>query len=150
MKFIDRRQFLRASSGAALTAALPGGGFIGSATAQSRPDSVWDAGSLRHLLPTVSDSRILVKAWFKMALAAAPRLRIGDLLASRRMTDTRGEHWQFQAANLRPGQRYALSLQGSDGKALCQPWGFPPFRRPMHARSIFGSSSFPAPTVTRR
>ncbi len=143
MKFINRRQFLCASTGAALTATLPGGAFIGSATAQSRPDSVWDAGSLRHLLPTVSDSRILVKASFKKAFAAAPRMRIGNVLATGRMTDTRGEHWQFQAADLRPGQRYALSLQGSDGKALCQPWElstFPaPDARPEHFRVMFFS-----------
>ena len=42
MKIIDRRYFLRASSGAALTARLPSGGLIGNATAQSRSDPGWD------------------------------------------------------------------------------------------------------------
>ncbi len=32
----------------------------------------WDAGLVRHLLPTVSDSRILVKASFERPLSAAP------------------------------------------------------------------------------
>ena len=143
MKFIDRRQFLRASYGAALVAAWPSEIFIGNASAQSGADSGWDAGSLHHLLPTVSDSRILVKASFKTPLKAEPRMLVGDKRVTGRMTDTRGEHWQFHATDLRPGRRYPVALQGGDGKALCQPWElstFPaPDARPDRFRVMFFS-----------
>ena len=38
------------------------------------------------------------------------------------MTDTRGECWQFDAENLAPDRRYALSLGGANGRPLCEPW----------------------------
>ena len=141
MGFTDRREFLRASTAVALSAALPADLFVEHAKAQSAVDITWDAGALRHLLPTVSDSRILVKASFKTALASEPRLRVGDTTVTGRMTDTRGEHWQFYAANLLPGRRYGLSLQGSDGRALCQPWEISTFpaldARPDKLRVLF-------------
>ena len=39
-----------------------------------------------------------------------------------RMTDTAGEHWQFQASGLAAGRRYTLSLEDGGGAALCEPW----------------------------
>ena len=47
-----------------------------------------------------------------------------------RKGDTRGEHWHFHATDLAPGRRYPLSLQGPDGRALCQPWELSTFPAP--------------------
>src|SRR5262252_1656347 len=68
--FMDRRQFLRGGVGAAIFASLPADSFA----QNSRPPEAhaWDAGRLTHLLPTVSDTRILIKASFSKPLSGAP------------------------------------------------------------------------------
>src|SRR5882762_3856505 len=125
----NRRDFLRASTAAALSAAVPADLFAQSETAQSSPGTNWDSGSVRHLLPTVSDSRMLVKVSFTAPVEGEPRLRVGDLTVRGRMGDTRGAHWHFYATDLGPGRRYPLSLVGSNGRALCQPWELATFPR---------------------
>jgi hypothetical protein len=138
MSSINRRDFLRASSAAALGVGVPAESFAQTAAA---PGARWDAGSVRHLLPTVSDSRMLIKASFKAPLASAPTLRVGNVAVRGRMGDTRGEHWHFYATGLRPGRRHTLSLAASNGRALCQPWElstFPsPDERPQKFRVLF-------------
>jgi hypothetical protein len=121
-----RREFLGAGASAALgllplgettpvaaqTAA--GGGIAAQPT--------WDDGELAHVLPTSSHDRILVKASFKKPLEAAPVLRVGDQRVVGERSDTRGSFWQFNAADLKPGTPYQLSLSSSDGRVLSQPW----------------------------
>jgi len=158
---MDRRDFLRASSAAVLGFGLPAEAFAQTAP---RTDAQWDAGSLRHLLPQVSDSQILIKASFNAPLLDAPTLRVGDLNVRGRMSDTRGEHWHFHAGGLQPGRRYALSLVAGSGSALAAPWElstFPgPDERPQQFRVLFfscagGHEALPAgpnkflPTVVR-
>ncbi len=82
----------------------------------------WDDGELAHLLPTSSHDRILVKASFKKPLEGAPVLRVGDQRVVGERSDTRGSFWQFNAADLKPGTPYQLSLMSSDGRVLSQPW----------------------------
>jgi hypothetical protein len=94
-------------------------------------DRSWDAGQVRHLLPTVSDTRFLIKASFSKPLTGAPSLRLGGSTFRGTPTDTEGSFWQFHATGLQPARRYSLSLIGADRKSLCQPWDL---------------SSFPAPT----
>src|SRR5258705_4983166 len=130
MSSTNRRDFLRASTAAALSAAVPADLFAQSETARSSPGTNWDSGSVRHLLPTVSDSRMLVKVSFTAPVEGEPRLRVGDLTVRGRMGDTRGEHWHFYATDLAPGRRYPLSLVGSNGRALCQPWELATFPGP--------------------
>lgn len=89
----------------------------------------WDAGLVRHLLPTVSDSRILLKVSFAEALGAPPTLRLGASAVQGTQNDTAGEHWQFYATGLDAGRSYTLSLVDDRGGPLCQPWPlatFPP------------------------
>jgi hypothetical protein len=81
-------------------------------------------------LPTVSDTRILIKASFSKPLSGAPVLRVGSLRVQGRMTDTEGTFWQFYAADLQPGRKYNLSLQAADRKPLCQPWDLSTFPAP--------------------
>jgi hypothetical protein len=136
---MNRREFLAGSMGASLLASLPADLF---AQAGSPPRSeAWDSGRVRHLLPTVSDTRMLIKVSFTRPLSSAPTLRVGAKTVRGRMNDTRGEFWQFHVDGLEPSRRYALSLAASGGAALCQPWDlstFPdPGARPTHFRVLF-------------
>ncbi len=136
---MDRRNFLRGSYGcrdfgikicrrSAQSGALP--------SSQS-----WDAGRVRHLLPTVSDTKVLIKASFAKPLTGAPALRIGSSIFRGRMNDTEGPFWQFYATGVQPGRRYSLSLVAADGKSLCQPWDLSTFpganSRPESCRVLF-------------
>ena len=58
----NRREFLRASTATALGIGLPGELFAQAGTAPAPSAGAWDAGLVRHLLPTVSDTRMLIKA----------------------------------------------------------------------------------------
>jgi hypothetical protein len=116
---MNRRDFLSASGGAALFATLPG--ELLAQAANPPASSTWNAGALRHLLPTVSDSAMLIKASFAEPLGAAPTLRIGTTNIAGRMTDTAGQFWQFLATGLPAGQKQSLSLVGADGRVLCEP-----------------------------
>ncbi len=139
---VDRRRFLAGSAGAAGAAVLgrlPLELLAGQAAPP--PAQGWDAGPVRHLLPAVSDSRLLLKASFAAPLASAPTLRVGGTAVTGRMNDTAGEHWQFYSAGLEPARRYTLSLVGDGGRALCEPWPlstFPaPDARPRRFRLLF-------------
>src|SRR5258708_19204772 len=139
MNYLDRRQFLRGSSVAAAAASLTWPADL--AAKAVPPSGGWDPGSVRHLLPTASDSRVLVKASFRTPLLEAPTLRIAGMSVRGRMTDTRGEFWQFHAADLKPGRPYTLALNGNRSHALCEPWSlatFPgPDKRPPSFRVLF-------------
>ena len=94
MHDFDRREFLRGSTIAAAASTF---GLLVPPEARSAPtlpsSPQWDAGRVRHLLPTVSDSRVLVKASFHAPLTEAPVLRVGSTTVRGRMSDTRGEFW---------------------------------------------------------
>jgi hypothetical protein len=143
MSFANRREFLRASGAIALSAAVPADLLAQSVATPSPSGSAWDPGSLRHLLPTVSDSRILIKASFDAPLPSAPMLRIDESSVSGRMSDTRGEFWHFQVTDLRPRHTYRLSLIGDQGRPLCEPWELATFpaadERPGQFRVLFFS-----------
>jgi hypothetical protein len=90
---------------------------------------------VRHVLPTVSDTQVLVKVSFTSPLVQPPRLRVGELTVAGRMSDTRGEMWAFHATGLAPGRRYTLDLKSSTGQSLCQPWDLSTF--PERLRVLF-------------
>ena len=139
---VDRREFLAGSAGA-MGAAFFGRFPLGELLEQGAPPTAqgWDAGSVRHLLPTVNDSRILLKVSFTRPLSEAPVLRVGNTDVTGRMNDTAGEHWQFYATGLEPGRRHSLSLHARDGRALCEPWPLstfpPPDATPEQFRVLF-------------
>jgi TAT (twin-arginine translocation) pathway-exported protein len=129
MDHFNRRDFLRGSSVAAAAASLAWPADV--MAARTIPSSgEWDHGSVRHLLPTASHNRILIKASFRAPLPEAPTLRIGGNSVRGRMNDTRGEFWQFHVADLKPGRAYTLALSGSRGRALCEPWSLATFPGP--------------------
>ena len=104
MSVIDRREFLRASTATALGFGLPGELY-----AQVRTDppaaGQWDSGAVRHLIPTVSDTRMLIKASFNAALDGAPSLRIGDTSVRGRMGDKAGQHRHINLNELQNARR---------------------------------------------
>jgi hypothetical protein len=136
---MDRREFLVGHFGAVLLASLPADAFA----QRSNPaaSTAWDAGRVRHLLPTASHDRILINASFSQPLSAAPTLRIAAAAVRGRMTDTTGECWQFDAGGLRAGRRHSLSLADASGRPLCEPWPLPtlppPDARPDRLRVLF-------------
>ncbi|MBM64166.1 MAG: hypothetical protein CL484_14550 [Acidobacteria bacterium] len=141
---LDRRRFLAGTAGAmggSIFGRLPLGAMMEQGAPPAPVD--WDPGSVRHLLPSASDSRILVKVSFDHPLSAAPSLRLDTNEVVGRMSDTRGEYWQFDARGLDPGRRYELSLHSAEGGALCDPWPlatFPaPSAAPDHFRVLFFS-----------
>jgi hypothetical protein len=71
---IDRREFLTGSFGAALPAPLPANLLASSGNPQSQ--TRWDPSRLTHLIPTVSDTALLIEASFSAPLSAPPNLRI--------------------------------------------------------------------------
>jgi hypothetical protein len=141
MNPFDRRAFLRGSTATALGLAAPPELFAAAAKsepgARNSADKAWDAGRVQHLLPAVGDSRMLVKASFREPLLEPPTLRVGTASVRGRMSDTRGEFWQFQIADLKPGRPYVLSLAGSRGRALCEPWTLSTFPGPDERPSSF-------------
>ena len=96
---------------------------------------------MRHILPTVSDTRMLIKVSLATPQTEAPTLRVGNTSVRGRMSDTRGEFWQFHVTDLAPGRPHRLSLVGPRGRSLCQPWDlatFPgPDERPSQFRVLF-------------
>ena len=138
---VDRRKFLAGSAGAMGAAFFRGAPLDALASRIALPQSqVWDAGLVRHLLPTVSDSRILLKVSFEQPLSAAPTLRVGARSFLGRMNDTGSRFWQFYATDLDAGVPHALSLVASNGSSLCEPWTLstfpPPDARPDRFRRL--------------
>jgi hypothetical protein len=135
---IDRREFLLGSFGATILAALPA--TLLDSAAGPRP-ATWDSGQVRHLLPTVSDTEILIKVSLVRPASTAPTLRAGTASVRGTMTDTRGQFWQFRLAGLQPDRRYTLSLTTSAGGPLCEPWTLSTFpsrsTQPDHFRLLF-------------
>ena len=111
----DRREFLRASAAMALTSAVPADLFAQAASPKAPASAAWDAGSLRHILPGVSDTRFLIKTSFNTPLAETPTLHVGGTAVRGRMGDTHSEHWHFYATDLKPDRPYRLSLVRRQG-----------------------------------
>ncbi|MEQ8953930.1 MAG: alkaline phosphatase D family protein [Gammaproteobacteria bacterium] len=100
----------------------------------SPADENWGNGVVRHLLPTVNDSRLLLKTSFTSPLANPPRLRLQagsfNRLVEGRMNDTAGEFWQFYIEDLPPATRFELSLFDANNRSLCDSWPLSTFPEP--------------------
>ena len=144
---LKRRDFLRGSAGSMAGAWLSAWPWQKLAAQQDLNPVTdnWDSGIVRHLLPAVNESRILIKASFSSALTETPRLLIqngsSNRLVEGYVNDTSGEFWQFYATELQSDTEYELSLQDSSGNALCEPWPlstFPaPQQNPERVRVLF-------------
>jgi len=90
----------------------------------------WDAGKLFHLLPTVSDRRLLIKATFTERQSRPPSLRVAGKLVAGKQTDYRGSCWSFDADGLEPARPYKPQIVDSAKKPLCAPWTLKTFPAP--------------------
>ncbi|MDG2089760.1 MAG: hypothetical protein P8J61_01420 [Gammaproteobacteria bacterium] len=145
---VDRRQFLANTAGTS-AAAFMANWPLQAMAAEGRMSALgqgdWDPGNVRHLLPTVNDTRMLIKVSLERPLATAPLLSIegagSNLRVQGRMTDTAGEFWEFYAEDLSPSTSYQLSLSENNGDSLCESWPlktFPaPDQNPEQARILF-------------
>lgn len=143
----NRRKFLKTTAGG-MAGALLNSWPLHAMAAQSLSSPAqddWDAGSVRHLLPTVSDTRMMLKTSLGRPLTTPPRLNIEGEGTVRRiegkMNDTLGEFWEFYVEDLTPSTRYQLSMVDGAGTSLCESWPlatFPsPQQRPEQARVLF-------------
>lgn len=83
---MKRRDFLQQTMAAsALT--LP---FESRAASSLSASAGWNSGSVAHLLPTMSDRRILLKASFQSQQSKPPRLLIGKRAVIGQIMDTGG------------------------------------------------------------
>ncbi len=121
---LSRRQMLKLAGGAALT--LP----FESGAETLLANTNWNSGAVAHLLPTVSDRRMLLKASFQLAQSKPPRLAVGKRAVIGRMTDSAGKFWEFDAANLEPARPYEITLVNAAGKPLCDAWTIKTFPAP--------------------
>jgi hypothetical protein len=137
----DRRSFLASSAGTLSAALFSHWPLESLAQIGSPAISDWDAGRVRHILPSVSDSRILIKCSFDRPLSQAPTLRVDSQDVPGVMSDTAGEFWQFYTGDLDSGRRYTLSLTDNSGSALCEPWPLSTFpdlaAQPERCRILF-------------
>jgi hypothetical protein len=84
---------------------------------------------VEHLLPTVSDRRLLLKASFRAPLSESPRLLVAGRSHVGEPTGSRGKFWAFDADGLPPLATLQLELVSHAGRPLCDPWPitmFPP------------------------
>ena len=86
------RFFLKASTAATLLASAPADLIASAAHAAAPSDGAWDTGMVRHLLPTVSDTRMLIKVSF------------------RRRSTQRADTARWRHLRARPHERYARRI----------------------------------------
>ena len=120
---MDRRDFVTGLIGAGAMAAA-------SLPARSAPSGdAWKSDAIDHLLPTVSDRRLLLKVSFNRPLGAASLVIDGRRIAGQR-TDTEGKFWQFDAQDLEPDRDYTLALIDASERPLGDPWPIRTFPDP--------------------
>ena len=124
---MERRAFLKSAGATAFGISAPSDLVVAAASAKPQANSEWDQGLVRHLLPTVSDTEMLIKVSLVEPQALPPVLRVDSEVVAGKMTDTQGEFWQFFIKDLQPGRTYQLNLKTHQGASLCQPWEFSTF-----------------------
>lgn len=78
---------------------------------------------MAHLLPAVSDRRLLLKASFTSPLAQPPKLQLDSRQpVPGTRSDSHGFFWAFDIDGLEPSHPYRLRLLSSRGKPLCDDW----------------------------
>ena len=127
---MSRRRFLKSGSTVALSSAISSEAFADLNKVEIPASGDWDQGVVRHILPTVNESRMLIKVSFQNSLNSPPILRIGSEKVVGKMEDSLGENWSFYRDELTPGKTYELQLSSDQGKNLCAPWPLSTFPDP--------------------
>jgi hypothetical protein len=124
---MNRRFFL------SISAFLGSLGMAAKAKTSDSAGDVWRSGQVLHILPSVSDTELLVKISLQNSLSQAPTLHVGKQLVRGEPTDSEGKFWQFHAKGLRPQTTYRLQLKSSAAaqvRLLCDPWDVQTFPAP--------------------
>ncbi len=97
-----RRDFVLGAAAATLPRLISSGigGPASAAEGAKTGDENWDQGQVKHLIPTVSHDRFLIKASFESALLAAPELEVGENRVRGEINAARGDFWQFDVRGL--------------------------------------------------
>lgn len=96
----------------------------------NHPDPEWDSGKVVHILPAVSDSRILLKTSFEEPVYS-PRLTVdGNESVPGVQMDTDGYFWAFDVSDLQANTTYRLQLQDNRQQPLCDSWPLSTFPAP--------------------
>ncbi|MHA1265461.1 MAG: hypothetical protein ACTSRS_09525 [Candidatus Helarchaeota archaeon] len=110
----------------------------------NHPDNDWDHGKVVHILPAVSENRILLKTSFEIPLTA-PQLNVNGTYFNGTEMDTQGFFWAFDVQGLTANTTYELKLETSTGEALCDPWVLKTFparnSTPQHLRILVFTGS---------
>jgi len=127
-----RREFVLGATAAALPRLITTGigGPAAAAENKAPQEKAWDQGAVQHLIPTVSQDRLLIKASFTEAQVAPPELQVGNAKVRGQANTAAGDFWQFDVTGLSPATPYKLSLKGAGGRALCEPWQLATFPAP--------------------
>jgi hypothetical protein len=127
---LSRREFLQASGGAFLGAAVMGSVFFPK-TAEAQPlAGRWNQGELVHLIPVVNHERIFIKTSFQAPLNQPPLLQVGTHSVVGTQADTIGRFWQFDVRGLAAGKEYELRLRSHSGGFLTDSWSLKTFPSP--------------------
>ena len=106
----------------------------------NHPDPEWDSGKVVHILPTVSESRILLKTSFTEPLKSPSLTVDGTRDVPGEQMDTEGYFWAFDVPGLESDTTYDLQLLDFEGQPLCDAWPlgtFPsPESEPDHLRVV--------------
>ena len=82
----------------------------------------WNAGPLKHIVPTANHERFLIKISLQAPVKEAPQLRVDDKRVAGSRTDVVGRCFQFDVTGLRPATTYELQLLDSGNSKLSDPW----------------------------
>src|SRR3984893_9211091 len=85
-------------------------------------DNAWNAGEVVHLLLTVNNNRMLLKASFRERIHGGATLHVDGRPVAGTQTDSDGYFWQFDATGLEPSRTYTLALTDAGGRPLCDQW----------------------------
>ena len=91
--------------------------------------SNWDAGYVKHILPTVNHNRILITLSLSKSFKDTPVVKIGSQKVKGIQRDSHGEYWIFDIQNLESNTAYKLKLTAK-GSRLCDDWTIKTFPHP--------------------
>ncbi|MFT4565129.1 MAG: hypothetical protein ACI9FN_000077 [Saprospiraceae bacterium] len=90
----------------------------------------WEAGSVKHILPSFDHRQLLLKVSFVDELSAPPSLQVGDKKIIGSASGINGKYWQFYIDKLTASTAYELSILSGSGIAITSPWNITTFPHP--------------------
>ncbi|KLN63419.1 alkaline phosphatase D family protein [Vibrio sp. VPAP30] len=118
---IGRRNLLKAA-GIAAGSTIISSSIAGNAIAQDNSTEAWNAGDVKHIIPTANADRFLIKVSFHSRQKSQPYMAINGRKIPGKQSDPIGRFWQFDITDLKPDTQYKLQLVNSGGTVLCDSW----------------------------